>query len=56
MEEKSFEDYRSIEVCGDAVILHGSIELEFGGIGKGYLLEWIKNYLAKYPRYMIDFG
>ena len=28
------QDYRDIEILGDDVILHGDIELEFGGVGK----------------------
>lgn len=30
--------------------------LEFGGVGKGYLIDVIKNMLEVYPRFLINFG
>ncbi len=35
-------DYRDIEIQGDQVLLHGTTELEFGGVGKGYLIDMIR--------------
>ncbi|GAB0174342.1 MAG: FAD:protein FMN transferase [Candidatus Altimarinota bacterium] len=57
-------DYREIEIIGDIVQLHGDILLEFGGVGKGYLIDVIKEMIDEYyysksiplPRYLIDFG
>jgi len=40
--EKWYGDYRDIEIDWDEVILHGDILLEFGGVGKGYLIDVIK--------------
>jgi thiamine biosynthesis lipoprotein len=51
-----YGNYKDIEIIWDEVVLNGDIELEFGWIGKGYMLEWITNYLSKYSRYIIDFG
>lgn len=53
---KIYGNYRDIEKVGDTVMLHSDIELEFGGIGKGYMLEWIAGQLSKYDKYLIDFG
>lgn len=39
---ETYGDYRDIEINGDEVILHGDILLEFGGVGKGYLIDVIK--------------
>ena len=36
--------------------MHGDILLEFGGVGKGYLIDVIKNMLEIYPRFLINFG
>jgi thiamine biosynthesis lipoprotein ApbE len=41
--KKGFGDYRDIEIHWDEVILHGDIELEFGGVGKWYLIDIIKS-------------
>lgn len=35
-------DYRHIEIQDDQVLLHGNSELEFGGVGKGYLIDVIR--------------
>lgn len=49
-------DYRDIEIKWDGVMLHGDILLEFGGVGKWYLIDVIKDILREYPRYLINFG
>ncbi len=54
--ERRFGDYRDIEMIGDEVLLHGDILLEFGGVGKGYLIDIIKKYLEVFPRFLINFG
>lgn len=43
-------------MIGDEVFLHGDILLEFGGVGKGYLIDIIKKYLEIFPRFLINFG
>ncbi len=54
--KKWFGDYRDIEIVWDELKLHGDIELEFGGVGKWYLIDIIKYILDKYPRFLINFG
>jgi FAD:protein FMN transferase len=55
-------DYRDIEIEWEEVILHGDIMLEFGGVGKGYLIDVIREIITNYQlpitsnRYLIDFG
>ncbi len=49
-------NYQDIEICSDEVILHSNIELEFGWIGKWYMLDWVASSLAWHTRYLIDFG
>ncbi|MBC7503479.1 FAD:protein FMN transferase [Candidatus Gracilibacteria bacterium] len=56
IEKKGYGDYRDIEISGDSIILHGDIFLEFGGVGKGYLIDQIQHILSKYPRFLINFG
>ena len=53
---KWYDDYRDIEIRGDEVFLHGNVFLEFGWVGKGYLIDVIKEMLDVYPRYLINFG
>ncbi len=53
---KWFWNYKDIEIAWDSVILQGNIELEFGGVGKWYLIDVIKGVLEKYPRFLINFG
>lgn len=53
---KNHGDYKDIEISGDMIVLHGDIDLEFGGIGKWYMLGWISEFLQKYERFLIDFG
>jgi FAD:protein FMN transferase len=48
-------NYKDIEIVGDEIILHWDILLEFGGLGKGYLIDGIKNFLEIYPRFLINF-
>lgn len=58
-----YNDYREIEITWDIVQLHGDILLEFGWVGKGYLIDVIKEIIDEYyysksiplPRYLIDF-
>ncbi len=58
--EKWFGDYRDIEIIENRIILHGDIELEFGWIGKGYLIDIIHEIIGKSEfhsdKYMINFG
>lgn len=54
--KKWFGDYRDIEIVWDELKLHGDIELEFGGVGKWYLIDVIKGFLEKYSRFLINFG
>ncbi len=49
-------NYKDIEIVGDEVLLHGDILLEFGWVGKGYLIDIIKKYLEIFPRFLINFG
>ncbi len=54
-----FWDYRDIEVIWDVITLHGDILLEFGGVGKWYLIDVLKKTLcesgATTARYLINF-
>ncbi len=54
--ESGFWDYRDIVIEGDTVRLQGSVQLEFGWIGKWYMLSWIARFLAKHEKCLIDFG
>lgn len=56
LKKEWFGDYRDIEIVWDEVILHGDIELEFGGVGKWYLIDVIKGFFEGYPRFLINFG
>jgi thiamine biosynthesis lipoprotein len=53
-------DYRDIEIVGDRVILHSNTELEFGWVGKGYLIDIIHgiidNSVFSSNKYLINFG
>lgn len=55
-----YGDYRDIEIIWDQLILHGDIELEFGGVGKWYLIDIIhtiiENSWSSFKRYLINFG
>lgn len=53
---EGYGDYRDIEIIGDEVVLHGNVFLEFGGVGKGYLIDVIREILDIFPRYLINFG
>ncbi len=53
--ESRFGNYRDIEIIGDLVLLHWDIFLEFWGIGKGYLIDVIQNFLKVYPKFLINF-
>lgn len=48
--------YQHVELGLDRVVLHNGVRLEFGGVGKGYMLHEIAKYLSKYERYLVDFG
>jgi thiamine biosynthesis lipoprotein len=48
-------DYRSIIIEGDRVTLKGDILLEFGGVGKGYLLDILKEMLDTYDTLLLNF-
>lgn len=45
--EIGYGNYRDIQIIWDEVILHGDIFLEFGGVGKGYLIDVIKNIIDR---------
>lgn len=53
-------DYKDIELIWDRVMLHSNIELEFGGIGKGYLIDIIHQIIWNSEfsslKYLINFG
>lgn len=53
--ERWFWDYRDIEISWNTVILHGDIQLEFGWVGKGYLIDVIQRYLEDFSRFLINF-
>lgn len=58
---KEFSDYRDIEIRENEVILHGDVELEFGGVGKGYLIDIIEEMVRDFfsretPFFLINFG
>jgi thiamine biosynthesis lipoprotein ApbE len=44
--ERRFGDYRDIEIVWDEIILHGDILLEFGWVGKGYLIDVIQEMIG----------
>lgn len=54
-----FWNYKDIEIAWDAVVLHGDIELEFGGVGKWYLIdvirEMVEDFFSEKLRFLIDF-
>ncbi len=54
-----YGDYRDIEIIWDQVILHSNIELEFGWVGKGYLIDIIHgiidNSIFGSCKYLINF-
>ncbi|MDD2693579.1 MAG: FAD:protein FMN transferase [Candidatus Gracilibacteria bacterium] len=55
-ETKGGGDYRDIFLQEKSITLGKDIELEFGGVGKGYLIDVLKEILEKYPRFLINFG
>jgi thiamine biosynthesis lipoprotein len=54
--DTEYGNYQDIEMKDDCVILHKNIELEFGGIGKWYLIDLIYSELQEFPRFLINFG
>ncbi len=61
--KKENGDYRDIEMRWEEVILHGDVLLEFGGVGKGYLIDILQSMIVEYfahqggiSRYLINFG
>jgi len=48
-------DYRDILVDDMTVVLEKKVELEFGGVGKGYLLDVLHGILESYPKFLINF-
>lgn len=61
---KKFGNYKDIEISWDEVILHGDILLEFGWVGKWYLIDVIKDMIYNWlchikmtkTRFLINFG
>lgn len=54
--DSEYGSYKDIELHWDQVLLHKNIELEFGGIGKWYLIDIIYSELQEFPRFLINFG
>lgn len=48
-------NYRDIELFGDEILLHGDISLEFGGIGKWYLIDILVSLFQDFERFLINF-
>ncbi|MFO0763925.1 MAG: FAD:protein FMN transferase [Candidatus Gracilibacteria bacterium] len=50
--------YQYIHLIGNQLTLNNHIEIEFGGIGKGYLIDQITQLLREkyYERFLVDFG
>ena len=53
--DKHTVSYKNIHLDGNTVTLTGDSLLEFGGVGKWYLLDVIQNILKKHTKYMINF-
>lgn len=49
-------DWRLVKISRGRVRLDGGVRLEFGGVGKGYLLGKIAKSLGRYRRFLVDFG
>lgn len=47
--------YKNIVLQNHRVQLHG-VQIELGGVGKGYLLQKIVKKLQKFPRFIVNFG
>ncbi len=48
-------DYHDILVDDMKVVLEKKVELEFGGVGKWYLLDVLHEILESYPKFLINF-
>ena len=50
--------YQNIRLIGDQIILQNSVEIEFGGVGKGYLIDQIAYFLREKgcSQFLVDFG
>lgn len=50
--------YPFVHLHGNHVTLQNHVEIEFGGIGKGYLIDLLADILRNkgYSRFLIDFG
>jgi thiamine biosynthesis lipoprotein ApbE len=40
--------YKNIEIIDKSVLLYGDILLEFGGVGKGYLIDILHDMITEY--------
>ena len=47
--------YRDVTIVDDEVVLMGNVLLEFGGVGKGYLLDVLVDILDHHTRFLINF-
>lgn len=50
--------HQFVHLHGNRVTLQNHVEIEFGGIGKGYLIDLLADILRNkgYSRFLIDFG
>ena len=50
--------YQRIYLRENQLTLNNHVEIEFGGIGKGYLIDQIADFLREkgYSRFLVDFG
>ena len=56
LENQKYGNYKDIEINNRHIVLHNWVELEFGGIGKWYLIDLLHSYLYEFPRFLINFG
>jgi thiamine biosynthesis lipoprotein len=54
--DMEYGSYKDIEIQGNEIFLHKNIELEFGGVGKWYLIDILYWELQGYSRFLINFG
>ena len=48
--------YSDVDLRGNSLTLKNGVRIEFGGVGKGYALEYIARLLSDCPHYIINFG